>query len=660
MNRLDQEKSAYLRHAAKQKINWYPWSEEAFEKARNEGKPVFLSSGAIWCHWCHVMAKESFEDDEVAMLLNEHYVAIKLDRDERPDVDRRYQQAVTVMGVGGGWPLNVFLTPDKVPFYGGTYFPVTDSFGKPGFKTLLKALSDLYTTKKEEVYESSRKFHDFLKQQSPRKGKASEVLINEAVKNIMKAFDKTHGGFGTAPKFPMSGAMEFLLNRYFFTKDQAIEGVIKKTLMAMASGGFHDQLGGGFHRYSTDEAWVIPHFEKMTEDNAWLLRNYTDAYSLFGDEFFRKIAENIIFFTRTGLSRPDGGFYASMDADVTPEDEGGYFTWTDEELHDILTSDEYSVFSLYFIHERNAMHHDRKKFVLSVSMGIDDIGRRLNIAVDTVKDKLATARQKLLTERNKRQKPFVDSVLYTSLNGMMVAAYLKAYKAFDDEKLKEFALNSLESTLRINVENGRLLHCQGVKAFLDDYICIIDALISAYDTSANTEYLTLADGFMSDCLEHFWDREGGGFFDTDEEVIGLRLKNIEDIPRPSANALAVTVLLKLALILNKEEYRQYADILLNTFSTDAQLLQVHGAYFFCGLDAFYHTLKLDITAPYDSALAKAALHTYHPYSCLVYGEPDKDSVIPCVGDTCYAPIKDPDKLSQYIKSSSFKCIDKTG
>jgi uncharacterized protein YyaL (SSP411 family) len=209
MNRLDQEKSAYLRHAAKQKINWYPWSEEAFEKARNEGKPVFLSSGAIWCHWCHVMAKESFEDDEVAMLLNEHYVAIKLDRDERPDVDRRYQQAVTVMGVSGGWRLIVFLTPDKVPFYGGTYFPVTDSFGKPGFKTLLKALSDLYTTKKEEVYESSRKFHDFLKQQSPRKGKASEVLVNEAVKNIMKTFDKTHGGFGTAPKFPMSGAMEF-------------------------------------------------------------------------------------------------------------------------------------------------------------------------------------------------------------------------------------------------------------------------------------------------------------------------------------------------------------------------------------------------------------------------------------------------------------------
>ena len=359
MNRLAQEKSAYLRHAAQQKIDWYPWSEEAFEKAQKEDKPVFLSSGAIWCHWCHVMAKESFEDDEVAELLNDRYVAIKLDRDEHPDVDRRYQQAVTVMGANGGWPLSVFLTPEKIAFYGGTYFPVTDSFGKPGFKTLLKAMSEFYKTRKDEVYESSRKFHDFLKQQSPKKGKVSEVLVGEAVKSIMKGFDKTHGGFGSSPKFPMSGAIEFLLNRYFFTKDQTIEYALKKTLIAMASGGFYDQLGGGFHRYSTDEAWTVPHFEKMTEDNAWLLRNYADAYSLFDDEFYKKIAENIIFFIRSELSRPDGGFYASMDADVTPDDEGGYFTWTDDEVRRTLTADEYAVFSLYFMHTEK--HHASRR-----------------------------------------------------------------------------------------------------------------------------------------------------------------------------------------------------------------------------------------------------------------------------------------------------------
>ena len=423
------------------------------------------------------MAKESFEDDEVAELLNDRYVAIKLDRDEHPDVDRRYQQAVTAMGASGGWPLSVFLTPEKIAFYGGTYFPVTDSFGKPGFKTLLKAMSEFYKTRKDEVYESSKKFHDFLKQQSPKKGKVSEVLVGEAVKSIMKGFDKTHGGFGSAPKFPMSGAIEFLLNRYFFTKDQAIEYALKKTLIAMASGGFYDQLGGGFHRYSTDEAWTVPHFEKMTEDNAWLLRNYADAYSLFNDEFFKKIAENIIFFIRSELSRPDGGFYASMDADVTPDDEGGYFTWTDDEVRSILTADEYAVFSLYFMHTKNTMHHDDKKFVLSVSMGVNDIASASRSTRKMSKTVLESARRKLLDARNKRQKPFVDSALYTSLNGMMIAAYLKAYRALGDERLKEFAINSLERILQINVEDGRLLHSQGVKALLDDYIYFVDALI---------------------------------------------------------------------------------------------------------------------------------------------------------------------------------------
>jgi hypothetical protein len=650
MNRLAQEKSAYLRHAAQQKIDWHPWSEEAFEKAQREDKPVFLSSGAIWCHWCHVMAKESFEDDEVAELLNDRYVAIKLDRDERPDVDRRYQQAVTAMGVSGGWPLSVFLTPEKTPFYGGTYFPVTDSFGKPGFKTLLKAMSEFYKTRKDEVYENSRKFQDFLKQQSPKKGKVSEVLISEAVKSIMRSFDKTHGGFGSSPKFPMSGAIEFLLNRYFFTKDQAIESALKKTLIAMASGGFYDQLGGGFHRYSTDEAWTVPHFEKMTEDNAWLLRNYVDAYSLFNDEFFKKIAENIIYFTRSELSRPDGGFYASMDADVTPDDEGGYFTWTDDEARSTLTADEYAVFSLYLMHKKNTMHHDNNKFVLSVSMGVDDIGQRLNIDVKNVKNRLESARLKLLAVRNKRQKPFVDAALYTSLNGMMIAAYLKAYRALGDEGLKEFAIKSLETILHINVEDGKLLHSQGVKAHLDDYIYIIDALIGVYEVSANGTYLALAERFMETCLEQFWDSEGGGFFDTEEEVVGLRLKGIEDVPRPSANALAVIVLLKLAAVLNKEEYRQYAEKLLNTFSTDAQLMEIHGAYFFCGLDALYRMLKLDVQAPSNSALAKSALSTYHPYSCIIYGNDDKGSVIPCIRDTCYEPVDSPEQLKQFVST----------
>lgn len=650
MNRLSQQSSAYLKHAATQKIDWYPWSEEAFEKARQEDKPVFLSSGAVWCHWCHVMAEESFEDDEVAALLNERYVSIKVDRDEHPDIDRRYQQALTAMGVNGGWPLSVFLTPDKMPFYGGTYFPVGDSFDKPGFKTLLKAMSEFYKDRKDEVYEASLKFYEFLRQQSPRKGKFSEVLIDEEVKIILDGLDSKNGGFGTSPKFPMSGAIEFLIGRYFFKKDKMVEYAIKKTLIGMASGGLHDQLGGGFHRYSTDETWTIPHFEKMTEDNAWLLRNYIDAYSVFGEEFFKKVAENIIFFVRTELSRPDGGFYASMDADVITDDEGGYFTWTDEELRKTLPQDEYDVFALYFLNKNSVMHHDNTKIVLSLNMGIDDIARHLNMDIETASKRLEGARIRLLRKRQERRKPFTDNALYTSLNGMMASAFLKAYRVLRDERLKTAALASLDQIMRLNLDNGMLQHSPGVKAGLDDYVYLIDALVAAYEITAGNEYRNLAEQFMTTCIEKFWDNETDGFFDTEEEVVGLRLKNIGDTPRPSANAVAIIALLKLALNSQKEEYRQYAQKSLNAFSTEAQLMRVHGAYFFCALDAFYHMLKLDVQAPFDSALTQSVLFSYHPYQCIVYHYDEQNIVLPCVNDTCYEPLSSSEELGNFITS----------
>jgi len=447
----------------------------------------------------------------------------------------------------------------------------------------------------------------------------------------------------------MSGAIEFLLGRYFFKKDQTLEYTIKKTLIAMASGGFHDHLGGGFHRYSTDEAWIMPHFEKMTEDNAWLLRNYVDAYSVFGDEFYKKIAENIIYFVRKELSRPDGGFYASMDADVTPDDEGGYFTWTDEELRKLLTEEEYTVVSLYFVNKGHTMHHDEKKFVLSVCIGVKDVAARVNMDMEAVKSLLESARVKLLAERDKRQKPVVDTALYTSLNGMMIAAFLKAYRAFGDEALKDFAIKSLEQILALNMEDRRLFHSQGVKALLDDYIFLIDALLAAYEVSANKEYLALAEGFMETCLERFWDVEGEGFFDTEEEVVGLRIKGVEDAPRPAANALAIIVLLKLAYMFDNDKYRHFAEKALNVFSPLAQLMEIHGGYYFCALDAHFRMLKLNVQVQPGSELAKTAVSLYHPYSCIVYGE-DKGSVIPCVKDTCYEPVDSDEKLKAFVST----------
>jgi len=649
MNRLVKERSAYLQHAANQKIDWFPWSEEAFEKAKRESKPVFLSSGAIWCHWCHVMAKESFCDDEVAGILNEHFIAIKLDRDERPDIDRRYQQAVAAMGFSGGWPLSVFLTGDKKPFYGGTYFPPVDMYGRAGFKTILLAISELYRTKKDEVNEQSNQFVAFLDQQDAAPGEISAEMAGSAAQGMLSHIDKLHGGFGKAPKFPMSGAVEFLLNRYFFTREEGLGGLLKKTLDGMANGGFHDQLGGGFHRYSTDEAWAVPHFEKMTDDNAWLLRNYIDAYSLFGDSRYREVAEGILRFVNKELSHPDGGFYASMDADVTPDDEGGYFTWTDEELKGALNEDEYKVLSLYFLHAADAVHHDPEKKVLSARMTIGELAGKVGMDGEAVKTIIRQGKAKLLSERDKRTKPFIDKALYTSLNGMMIAACLKAYRVLQDETIRDRALKGLGRILEINAADGRLCHSEGVKALLDDYVYLVDALLSAYEATGGAAYLEKAQEHMDRCIELFRDEKKGGFFDTDEEVVGTRLKGVEDIPRPSANALAIMALVKLSLMTGDDRYRHIAESSLKLFASQARIIGLHAGYYFCAIDAFFHMLKLDISAQPMSPLAMEALRTFYPYTAIRYGG-DSGTIIPCVGNACYDPIDNSEGLRRFFQT----------
>ncbi|MCX5810186.1 MAG: thioredoxin domain-containing protein [Proteobacteria bacterium] len=597
MNRLANEKSAYLQHASHQKIDWYPWSEEAFERAEKENKPVFLSSGAIWCHWCHVMARECFEDDEVAKLLNEYFIPVKLDRDQRPDIDRRYQQALAAMGVSGGWPLSMFLTHDKKPFYGGTYFPPDESFGRPGFKAILLAISRLYREKKDEAIGYGEKYIEFLKNQVTVSGEGfDKSMLDEAEEKMLSGMDRLHGGFGSAPKFAMSGALEFLIHRYSFRKDEALGNAIKKTLTSMADGGIHDQLGGGFHRYSTDMTWTIPHFEKMADDNAWFLRNYIDAYCTFGDNYFKEVAEGIIAFLRRELSHPDGGFYASQDADVTPDDEGGYFLWRDEAFKSLLTDEEYKVLSLYFLHQQGAMRHDASKMVLHIAQGTGELAKQLDMAEKEVKEILLSGKQRLLKEREKRQKPIIDRAMYTSLNGMLISAFLKAYRALGDESVKEFAIMSLNRISKANVLDGKLFHSEGVEAFLDDYVNFIDALISAYEVSGDKNYLDQADLYMGQCVGKFRDKKDGGFFDTEGEVIGMRLKGVEDTPHPSANSTGIMCLIKLSLMLGRDEYMRYAESALTHFALVARAIGIHGGYYFCALNAYFHMMKLDVHA----------------------------------------------------------------
>lgn len=648
MNRLSNEKSAYLKHSAYQKIDWHPWSDEAFKKAEAEDKPVFLSTGAVWCHWCHVMAKECFENEDIVKLLNENFISIKLDRDERPDIDRRFQHAVAAMGFGTGWPLSVFLTPDRTPFFGGTYFPPEDLHGRPGFKKVLNAVSELYRSKKNEVYEYGKKLMNLLKTEQSSKGGISEPMLTDAVQNMIFQYDPQNGGFGTAPKFPMPGAIEFLMNRYFFDNKEPISVAIKKTLEAMAKGGFHDQIGGGFHRYSTDESWIIPHFEKMADDNAWLLKNYVNAYSLFKDEYFRDTAKDIINFLKSEFSDPQGGFYASQDADIAPDDEGGYFTWKAEDLKRALNDEEYRILSLHLLHDRGAMHHDPSKKVLFVAREPEDIAKETGIDAKTVSEIIAEAKSRLLTERRTRSSPFIDKTLYTSLNCMLISAYFIAYRVFRDDYLKDFGLLSLKKVMEKNLVGKELYHSEGVKALLDDYVNLVDALISAYEVTEDKSFIDKSDELMRICLDKFWDKEHGGFFDTSEEVLGIRLKGIEDIPHPSANSVGIMQLIRLFNHTGRYDYLQKAETALMAFSTTAGDIGVHSGYYFCALDAYFNMLRLTFHIPRKSGLADAIISSYSPYTSIVYAD-DRGYVIPCIRTECYDPITNEESFASFLE-----------
>ncbi|HOP85785.1 MAG TPA: thioredoxin domain-containing protein [Syntrophorhabdaceae bacterium] len=641
MNRLINEKSPYLRGAAHQKINWYPWCEEAFERARLENKPIFLSSGAEWCHWCHVMAKESFEDLEIAEILNNNFICIKIDRDERPDIDRRYQMAVAAMGGGGGWPLSVFLTHDKTPFFGGTYFPVKEGFGRPGFKTLLNAIAELYKVKKGEIIKASREIAEVLRQNSMTVKSDMDInpdLLDMAFKMIMDDADFEKGGFGHAPKFPMSGAIDFLLGRYYLEKDEKLGHFLKNTLYKMAMGGIYDQLAGGFHRYSTDPNWIIPHFEKMLDDNIWLLKNYADAYSIFHDEFFKQISFGIINFIRDELHDENGGFYANQGADVDVDDEGGYFTWSKEEFSNALEKEELEVLGAYFLHDEGSLHHNPEKMVLFIKESVDETARKIGMTAGRMEELIERGKKKLISERNKRQKPYVDITIYTSLNGMAASIFLKVYQIFKLEDLKECALKAIERILNDYGEKGVLFHSHNIKAMLDDYVNFIDALISAYEVTGNKRYIIKAEDIMKECIDRLWDKDGGGFFDSEEDIMGIRIKGIDDSPHPSANSLAIIILLKLSKILKDTSYNGYLEDIIKTFVARANSMGIHAGYFFTGLNAYFNMYEITIQNLAPDNLKERALSFFYPYKTIRY-EDGGEKIIFCVNGVCHEPFQ---------------------
>ena len=529
-NALVHAGSAYLRSAMHQPVRWHEWGQEAFATALTENKPILLDIGAVWCHWCHVMDRESYENAEIARLVNENFIAVKVDRDERPDVDARYQAAVQAISGQGGWPLTAFLTPDGRPFYGGTYFPAEDQSGRPGFKRVLQAIAEAYRDKHDEVLESAQSVMAVLGAESfaGRLGQIDPGIVEQIVAAARKMFDGDHGGFGTAPKFPHPGLMDLLIDYYVRTGNKDVRSMFVVTLDRMARGGVYDQLGGGFHRYSTDQRWVVPHFEKMSYDNSELLKNYVHAWQATGILFFADVARDIIRWMDSWLSdREHGGFFSSQDADITLDDDGDYFTWTLAEARAVLTGDELEVAALHYdINEIGEMHHNHFKNVLYQRAGVEEIARRLGIMPERVAELLGSARRKLYEARSRRQTPYIDRTVYVGWNALCISAYLQAARAPGLEEARHFALRSLDRILAQGwSQEGGLRHAiaysdgqasgRPVAGVLDDYAFVALACLDAYESTADLTYFNFARRVTDAMVERFGDGQGGGFFDAD-------------------------------------------------------------------------------------------------------------------------------------------------
>ncbi|HEY7612759.1 MAG TPA: thioredoxin domain-containing protein [Gemmatimonadales bacterium] len=595
-NRLASAGSAYLQSAAHQPIHWYPWSEAAFAAARAQDRPVLLDIGAVWCHWCHVMDGESYEDPAVARYLNENFVCIKVDRDERPDVDARYQRAVQAFTRQGGWPLTAFLTPDGDVFFGGTYFPPESKFGQPGFRTVLASVLDAYRSRRGQVEaqaQAIRKVLDtHLDESAP--GEASPALLTQAEEGIAQVFDPVNGGFGSQPKFPHPGALTFLLHRWHDRPEDHTREIIDRTLTGMARGGMYDQLGGGFHRYSVDAKWIVPHFEKMSYDNSELLKAYLDAYAAFGTEEYAEVARGIVRWVREVASDPAAGYAASQDADVGLDDDGDYFTWTREETAAVLSGDELDVAATYYdIGTAGEMQHNPGKNVLFVAAPLAAVARLTGLTEDAARLALGSARRRLLDARNARPAPFVDRTRYANWNAMMASAMLRAGAVLGDEWARRHALATLEVLRRESAEPDALAHTPGgVTGLLDDQVQAAAAALDAYEVTGDREWLAWAERIMQRVWDDYWDERSGGLFDTargrggEAGLLPARVKPVQDTPTPSPNGVAGITWMRLHELTADARWRERAAALVAAFAGGAPDLGLHGSAFLLAVDWF--------------------------------------------------------------------------
>jgi uncharacterized protein YyaL (SSP411 family) len=578
-NRLAHESSPYLLQHQNNPVDWYPWGPEAIDKSRREDKPIFLSIGYSACHWCHVMEHESFENDAIARVLNENFVAIKVDREERPDLDQIYMNAVQMLTGHGGWPMSVFLTPDLKPFYGGTYWPPHSSRGMPGFDQILAAVIDAWKNRREQALTAADQLTAELRNvgeiAAGDVGKLNFELINTAVGQLRRAFDNTYGGFGQAPKFPHPMDLRLLVRVAHRTGQPGPLDMVRLTLNRMAAGGIYDHLGGGFARYSVDAQWLVPHFEKMLYDNALLTGAYLDAYLVTRDETYARVLRETLNYVIRDMTDPAGGFYSTEDADSEGH-EGWFYTWTPDEIDAVLGDERGAVFGR--VYDVSDVGNFEGRNILNLPKTLEQCAKILGREPHDLEVELAESREKLFLAREKRVRPGRDDKIIVAWNGLMIDAMARAGAALNEPEYVITASEAASYILsRMRLEGGKLLHTARagsakLDAYLDDYASLANALVSLYEASFNERWIDDAASLMDVVLDKFADPAGGGFFYTasDHERLITRTKELTDSSTPSGNALAATALLRLGKLLGRMDYLEAAA---NTLATAVPLLE---------------------------------------------------------------------------------------
>ena len=680
-NRLINETSPYLLQHAHNPVDWYAWGQEALQTAKEQDKPILLSIGYSACHWCHVMERESFENEATASLMNQNFINIKVDREERPDLDSIYMQAVQALTGQGGWPMTVFLTPNGEPFYGGTYFPPHDHGGMPGFPRVLMKMAEAYKSQRVEVTKATTQLVTHLQQQNDLRSKTVALnpqILDEAFSQLLPSFDEQNGGFGGAPKFPQPMIYDFLLHYHYQKKDPKSLHMIELSLEKMARGGIYDQVGGGFHRYSTDAHWLVPHFEKMLYDNALLSRLYLHAYQSTRHSFHKRVVEETLDYVLREMTDETGGFYSSQDADSEGE-EGKFFVWTPQEIEELLGANDGHLFKSYY--NVTDQGNFEGKNILHVPVEIATVASELDVPLERLEEVIQRGKQILLEVRSRRIAPARDDKILTSWNGLMLRSFAEAAAVLQRQDYRQAAIANATSITNNLQENGRVLRTYKdgrakLKGYLEDYSFLIDGLLSVYELTFDPHWLKEANRLSNDMNRLFWDDMRGTFYDTgqDHESLLIRTRELFDNATPCGTSVAVEVLLRIGLLMGNEEHLRKASQCLVSMGTISSQYPTGMGQWLAALDLHLSQPKeIAIVGAREDEATKALLDVIHnryiPNKVVALMEEDdpagnqelpllrfrtriheQSAAYICENYVCQLPVTDPNNLARQLDS----------